>query len=62
MKRVKGWRTILFNFMGAFFPLLDQYALGDHIPEKYMLYYVCFLVAGNLILRLYTSTPVGRAE
>lgn len=43
-------------------PLLDEYALGDYIPDEYMLLYLCFVVAGNLVLRVYTSTPVGRSD
>ena len=62
MSKLKGWRTILFNTLAAFMPLLDEYALGGYIPDDYMLLYLCFVVAGNLILRVYTSTPVGRAD
>ena len=62
MTFLKGWRTVLFNVLSALMPLIDQYALGGYIPEKYMVLYLGFVISGNLVLRLLTDTRIGETK
>ena len=50
---MKGWRTILFNVASV------ALMLTEVLPPKWAPYVV---VGGNIVLRLITTTPVGRKE
>lgn len=74
MNALKGWRTIILNVLaglpplwdtfmlaaGAFVPVAQQYSLFSYIPEKFKPIYVVVLVALNVLLRVNTTTPVGK--
>lgn len=60
---MKGWRTVLFNvFMGGWMALeaVDWTQVLD-TPEKVGLAGL-FMGIGNLILRYYTTTSIGKSE
>lgn len=50
---MKGWRTILFNVATL------AASAGDLLPVKYAFYVV---TVGNLVLRAFTTTSIGRSE
>lgn len=57
---LKGYRTIILNLIAALLPLVQEFGLGDLIPQKYMIWYVLGIIALNLVLRMATTTPVGK--
>lgn len=60
MDFLKGWRTVLVNLIAALLPLMEQFGLGEYIPDRFMVWYVLALIVLNLVLRMVTDTPVGK--
>ena len=72
----KGWRTLIANAVlslpllwdalvnvgGIFLPLADQYGIAGYVPEQYKAFYAIFIVGLNIVLRLRTTTPVGKSS
>ncbi len=56
MKKMKGWRTVLFNVAVTAAGSPELLAL---IPPKHAVWVGLF---GNLFLRAITNSPIGRAE
>lgn len=59
---MKGWKTITFNVANAV--VLAATATTDvvTIPQEFMSYWIALLFTGNFLLRLVTTTPVGRED
>jgi hypothetical protein len=57
---VKGWKTIATNAVALVFALLVYF--GIELPEPKPEYVAGFLAIVNIVLRLVTTTPVGRKE
>jgi len=53
MKFLKGWKTVLFNLASI------AAGAGDVLSPEVAFYVV---TVGNLILRVMTTSPVGRGE
>lgn len=68
-KKLKGYRTILFNVL-ATAPVLVEIAtqiavdptVHAIIPPKYMPHYIAAVTIGNIILRAVTNTPLGKGK
>jgi hypothetical protein len=59
-KTVNGYPTIIFNFLGgglAALSAMDVASLGALAP-----YMPVALAVGNIVLRMFTTTPVGNAQ
>ncbi len=55
----KGWRTLLFAFLGAIFTTIEGFSWVDVIPdnlEKWLVPMIFLIVA---YLRKITTTPIG---
>lgn len=59
---LKGWKTIVVNVLSAVASVLEMTGVTDMLPEAYHIHYVVALSVVNVLLRLITTTPVGRAE
>lgn len=69
MNMFKGWRTLAFNLVAALpilwevvFQVIQTPEIAQIIPPAWSPYYVLALTVGNIILRVITSTPVGRGQ
>ena len=68
-RRLKGLRTLIFNFIAAIplaFDVLMQILMSEEfkavIPAEWLPYYGLAILIANMILRAITTTPMGRAE
>lgn len=60
---MKGFKTIGFNILSAFIPLVEASGLSNYLTDSQLILYLIAIIAGNLILRVwFTSTPVGKSE
>lgn len=68
-KKLKGYRTVLFNIIAAA-PVLAEVAVQIAvdptvhaiIPPKYLPHYIAAVTIGNIILRAVTNTPLGKGK
>ena len=65
---LKGYRTLLFNTLAALFVVADvvvQMAgmpeLDTLIPDSWRPVFTSVLILANILLRLKTTTPVGKS-
>jgi uncharacterized integral membrane protein len=59
---LKGFRTLLVNFLMAVVPVLQLTELADVMPDEWLSYYALAVVLLNMLLRHITTTPIGRSE
>lgn len=57
---MKGYRTLLFNLAAIATLAVTDYK--ELIPPKVFPYFAFGIAAVNIVLRLKTTTPVGRRE
>lgn len=57
---MKGYRTLLFNIVAIATLAVTDYA--ELIPPRVLPYVAFGIAAANIVLRLNTSTPVGRKD
>lgn len=64
---MKGWKTLIFNFVAMIAPLLDVIVFlgaipefGQVIPTEYYPIYTLAVALANKGLRMVTTTPVGQ--
>ncbi|KGM38761.1 hypothetical protein JY97_14815 [Alkalispirochaeta odontotermitis] len=62
MSKLKGWRTISANVLTIAISVLEVSSVTDYLENDQALYFVAGLAIANIVLRLLTSTPVGRAD
>lgn len=73
MKRLKGKRTMIFAAVAAFLPTADVIReivsivlatpeVGAIIPAEYYPYYALVVALGTALLRMATTTPLGKDE
>jgi len=67
MARLKGWRTILFNLlsivvmaMGVVLQYIGELGLTTREQAVCTILLLVFVNIGNMVLRVKTTTPVGR--
>lgn len=56
---MRGYRTILWNAINAIIPAMEAANAAYQLPEEWMPYWLAVYIAGNIVLRLMTTTPVG---
>lgn len=56
---LKGWKTILFNTLTTLTALAELQDWTQVIPDEYEIYFVFVVTLMNIILRFFTTTPVG---
>lgn len=69
MNRLKGFRTMIFNGLAAI-PVVAQLLIeaflspefGAVIPKEWLVEYTLAVLVMNKVLRLMTTTPMGRRE
>ena len=59
---MKGWKTVLFNALAGIWPVLQTLGADLGFEGKLAAGYAVFVVIGNGILRIYTTTPIGKKE
>lgn len=62
MMRFKGWRTMAWNAANAVLLAMELLESNYAVPEAWEPYWIVVYLVGNVILRLATTTPVGKAE
>lgn len=60
MTVLKGWRTVIANALMALVPVLEMTEVTALLPSEWEGPYMLVMVAANLVLRMLTTTPVGR--
>lgn len=55
---MKGYRTLIFNIIGAILPVLETADLTNVLGLQGMALYGLALTVGNVVLRFFTTTPV----
>ena len=58
---MKGWRTLAFNILAAIFALLETSDLTNLVPDQYLPGVIIGISVINVVLRVITTTPVGKA-
>jgi hypothetical protein len=59
---MKGYRTLIVNFLSGLIAVLEMEGWLDIIPPEYQSHFALALAIANMALRLITNTPVGRAQ
>jgi hypothetical protein len=59
---MKGYRTIIWNIANALVPVMDAIWLQGMIRDEWLPYWLAVYIVGNIILRLKTTTPVGKSN
>lgn len=59
IRRLKGLRTLIVNFLMAIVPVLEVSGLVTILPPDWLPIYMIGMTAANIVLRLVTSTAVG---
>lgn len=62
MKPIKGYRTIIWNVANAVVYAMELSNTQYGIPEGWEPVWLAVYILGNIALRLFTTTPVGRKE
>lgn len=56
---MKGYRTIVWNVANAIVPAMEIANATYQIPDEWMPLWLFAFIAGNVVLRLVTTGPVG---
>ena len=59
---MKGWRTILFNLLAAIMPVMEASGADLGLTGDKLVLYTTLVTLGNVILRMLTTTAVGKKE
>lgn len=62
MTKLKGYRTLIWNVANSAIYAMELANTQFGVPESWMPIWMGVYILGNLLLRLYTTTPVGRRE
>ncbi len=57
---MKGYRTLAFNILSTVVPIVSLTEWNEAIPAEYLPYWLLFVALVNILLRMVTTTPVGR--
>lgn len=57
---MKGYRTVLFNIAAAILPVLEMSGQDLGLTGQTLAIYTLLVTGGNLVLRMFTTTPVGK--
>lgn len=56
---MKGYRTVIFNVLAAILPVLEASGQDLGLTGQNLAYYGLAVTVGNIVLRFFTTTPVG---
>lgn len=59
---MKGYRTFLLNLVAMVLPILDMTEVVNMIPADYTAHYIITLALANGVMRVLTTTPVGKSQ
>lgn len=59
---MKGWKTVLFNVLAAIIPVLEVSGTDLGLEGQQLAIYGLGVTVANLVLRFFTTTPVGKSE
>ena len=59
---MKGYRTILWNVGNAIVPAMQAASSSYKIPDEWMPYWLAAYIIGNVILRMDTTTAIGKSS
>lgn len=59
---MKGYKTLLFNLLAAIIPVMEASGADLGLTGNAQQAYALFIVAGNIILRAYTTTPITKGK
>ncbi len=59
---MKGWKTVLFNILAAIAPVLEASGADLGLTGNAAAGYALGVSIINLVLRFYTTTPVGQSK
>lgn len=59
-RKLKGWKTRLFNIAGGILIALTEPHILAVLPPEWLPGIAAGVVVGNMILREFTTTPAGR--
>jgi hypothetical protein len=62
MRYFRGWRTLAWQLANAIVLTMSTFETRYAVPEAWEPFWLAAFVAGNVILRMDTRTPVGRAN
>ena len=57
---IKGWKTVLFNIAAAIVPVLEVSGAELGLEGNALALYGLGVTLGNIVLRFFTSTPIGK--
>jgi hypothetical protein len=61
-KMLKGKRTLIFAIATAIVPLLSMTGIVDLVPEEYTNLYLFGVALATAVLRVITTTPIGKGK
>lgn len=56
---MRGYKTVLFNILAAIMPILEASGADLGLTGQNATYYALFITFINLVLRAFTTTPIG---
>ena len=59
---MKGYKTIIWTAANAVVPAMAAVSSSYQIPAEWMPYWIAVYMAGNVILRIMTTTPIGASK
>jgi hypothetical protein len=59
---MKGWKTVLFNLAAAIMPVLEASGADLGLQGNNLAYYALAVTVGNIVLRFFTTTPIGKTK
>lgn len=57
---MKGYKTVLFNLAAAVLPVLEVAGKDLGLEGNALAIYALAVTIGNVVLRFFTSTPIGK--
>lgn len=58
---MKGWKTLIFNGLSVLVTIAELQEWTSIIPDQYLPYFTLGLALANMVLRMVTTTPVGKS-
>lgn len=59
---MKGWKTIIFNIIGLILVIAQYFVDNPEFLNIDPQIFVSVIIGGNIIIRLFTSTPVFKGS
>ena len=59
MVNMKGYKTLIWTAANAVVPVMEAVDAAYQIPAAWVPYWIAVYMAGNVVLRAMTNTPMG---